>query len=337
MDLSAIQSALESARVDAWLFYDHHHRDPLAAAILGLPDHGLVSRRWYYVIPAAGRAAQARSPHRSRQAGLAPRLQRPFTPRGRNSSPASKPCSVPGNASPCSTPRATPSCTSPWSTRALSNCSASVGKEIVSSADLVSRFQAVLTEEQIDSHYAAQKLLDDILVQGFQTIGSRARAGDARHRIRNDGAGSARRWTAQASPPTTAPMSPSMRTAPIPITSPRAESSRPIRLRLVSAHRYLGARESARHLLVRHHLDRSRQSRANRTGTRRSSLSVATRAMPPLKQSAPPLPTEAIPSPDSKPTMRRARVIRNAGYAAVLHPSHRPQHRHRTPRQRRAP
>jgi Xaa-Pro dipeptidase len=52
----------------------------------------------------------------------------------------------------------------------------SMKKEIVSSADLVSLFQAVLTEEQIDSHYAAQRLLDEILVEGFQHIGSRARS-----------------------------------------------------------------------------------------------------------------------------------------------------------------
>jgi len=54
MDLNAIQSALREAGIEAWLFYDHHHRDPIAAGILGLPDHGLVSRRWYYVIPAEG-------------------------------------------------------------------------------------------------------------------------------------------------------------------------------------------------------------------------------------------------------------------------------------------
>jgi len=53
----------------------------------------------------------------------------------------------------------------------------SMGKEIVSSADLVSRFQAVLTEDQIDSHYTAQRALDDILIEGFQLIGSRARSG----------------------------------------------------------------------------------------------------------------------------------------------------------------
>src|SRR5580700_4153517 len=54
MDLNAIQSALREAGIEAWLFYDHHHRDPIAAGILGLPDHGLVSRRWYYVVPAEG-------------------------------------------------------------------------------------------------------------------------------------------------------------------------------------------------------------------------------------------------------------------------------------------
>jgi hypothetical protein len=30
MDLSAIQAALTDARLDGWLFYDHHYRDPLA-------------------------------------------------------------------------------------------------------------------------------------------------------------------------------------------------------------------------------------------------------------------------------------------------------------------
>jgi Xaa-Pro aminopeptidase len=53
----------------------------------------------------------------------------------------------------------------------------SMDKEIVSSANLVSRFQAVLTEEQIDSHYVAQKALDEILTEGFQYLGSRVRSG----------------------------------------------------------------------------------------------------------------------------------------------------------------
>ena len=38
MDLAAIQSALRERNIDAWLFYDHHHRDPIAYRVLGLPD-----------------------------------------------------------------------------------------------------------------------------------------------------------------------------------------------------------------------------------------------------------------------------------------------------------
>src|SRR4029077_9791986 len=54
MDLSAIQSALRERNIDAWLFYDHHHRDPIAYRVLGLPQGLMVNRRWFYVIPAKG-------------------------------------------------------------------------------------------------------------------------------------------------------------------------------------------------------------------------------------------------------------------------------------------
>ena len=38
MDLKAIQSALHERNIDAWLFYDHHHRDPIGYKVLGLPE-----------------------------------------------------------------------------------------------------------------------------------------------------------------------------------------------------------------------------------------------------------------------------------------------------------
>ena len=167
MDFDSIQSALRGAGVDAWLFYDHHHRDPLAAAILGLPDHGLVSRRWYYVIPAQGEPRK-----------LVHRIE------------SGKLDSLPGTKGVYSSwqelETGLDAMLGPWRRIAMQyspnnaimyvsmvdagtvELLRSMGKEIVSSADLVSRFQAVLTEEQIDSHYAAQKLLDDILTEGFQ-------------------------------------------------------------------------------------------------------------------------------------------------------------------------
>jgi len=175
MDLDSIQSALGSAGVDAWLFYDHHHRDPIAAGILGLPDHGLVSRRWYYVIPAQGEPRK-----------LVHRIE------------AGKLDSLPGSKGVYSSwqelEKGLDAMLGPWRRIAMQysprnaimyvsmvdagtvELLRSMKKEIVSSADLVSRFQAVLTEEQIDSHYAAQKLLDEILTEGFQQIGSRARS-----------------------------------------------------------------------------------------------------------------------------------------------------------------
>ena len=54
MDLKAIQSALHERNIDAWLFYDHHHRDPIAYKVLGLLEHSMVTRRWFYIIPREG-------------------------------------------------------------------------------------------------------------------------------------------------------------------------------------------------------------------------------------------------------------------------------------------
>ena len=51
----------------------------------------------------------------------------------------------------------------------------SLGKEIVSSADLVSYFQAVLSEEQIFSHTVAQVAIDRILAEGWKEMGRRLR------------------------------------------------------------------------------------------------------------------------------------------------------------------
>jgi Xaa-Pro dipeptidase len=177
MDLTAIQQALRETGIDAWLFYDHHHRDPIAAAILGLPDTGLVSRRWYYAIPAEGEPRK-----------LVHRIE------------SGKLDTLPGSKGAYSSwqelHRALDALLGPWKRIAMQYSPnndimyvsmvdagtveflRTLGKEIVSSADLVSRFQAVLTEEQVASHRAAQSALDEILVEGFQVIGSRARSGN---------------------------------------------------------------------------------------------------------------------------------------------------------------
>jgi Xaa-Pro aminopeptidase len=53
MDQTAIQAALRDAKLDGWLFYDHHRRDPIAYRVLGVAPP-MVTRRWYYLVPAEG-------------------------------------------------------------------------------------------------------------------------------------------------------------------------------------------------------------------------------------------------------------------------------------------
>jgi Xaa-Pro aminopeptidase len=50
-----------------------------------------------------------------------------------------------------------------------------LGKDIVSSADMVSQFEAVLSEEQVASHTVAQRAIDELLAEGWRQIGRRLR------------------------------------------------------------------------------------------------------------------------------------------------------------------
>jgi len=53
-DVKAIQAELRASKVDGWLFYDHHRRDPIANHILGISKDNMATRRWFYFIPAKG-------------------------------------------------------------------------------------------------------------------------------------------------------------------------------------------------------------------------------------------------------------------------------------------
>jgi Xaa-Pro aminopeptidase len=53
----------------------------------------------------------------------------------------------------------------------------SFGKEIISSANLVARFEATLTDAQMASHFKARDAIDKITAAFFQEVGHRARNG----------------------------------------------------------------------------------------------------------------------------------------------------------------
>ena len=54
MRLEQIQAALRDEGLDGWLFFDHHRRDPLAYRVLQFAPGSMVTRRWFYYIPADG-------------------------------------------------------------------------------------------------------------------------------------------------------------------------------------------------------------------------------------------------------------------------------------------
>jgi Xaa-Pro aminopeptidase len=57
MNLDDIQKSLREAKLDGWLFYDHHRRDPIAYRVLTI-NPVMCTRRWYYLIPAEGEPAK---------------------------------------------------------------------------------------------------------------------------------------------------------------------------------------------------------------------------------------------------------------------------------------
>jgi Xaa-Pro dipeptidase len=174
MQIEAIQDALREQGLDAWLFYDHHHRDPIAYSILGLPATAHVTRRWYYAVPAAGEPRKL--VHRIESG----RLDSLPGSKGVYSSWQELEIGLDAMLAPYQkiamqySPRNAIMYVSMLDAGTMEVLH-EMGKTIVSSADLVSRFEAVLTEAQIASHYEAQKAIDEILAEGFREIGRRVR------------------------------------------------------------------------------------------------------------------------------------------------------------------
>ncbi len=172
MNLSAIQSALREHHLDGWLFYDHHHRDPLAYRILSLDPQSFVSRRWFYFIPATGEPRKL--VHRIESGKLDPL---PGTPRHYSSwqeleQNLSELLSGATKIAMQYSPRNAIMYVSMVDAGTV-ELIRSLGKDVVSSADLVSLFEAILTDDQIATHYAAQQRLDRVLSAGWKHIADR--------------------------------------------------------------------------------------------------------------------------------------------------------------------
>jgi Xaa-Pro dipeptidase len=176
MNLPAIQQALRERNIDAWLFYDHHHRDPIAYRVLGLPNNLMVTRRWYYLIPAKGEPVKLvhkiESGHLDTLSGtkkqyagyqeLFDGLKQMLAPH-RDIAMQYSPNNFVFTIS--------------MVDAGTADTIRGLGKNIVSAADLIAQFEATLTDEQIKSHFAARDVIDAVTAEAFKEIGRRVSNG----------------------------------------------------------------------------------------------------------------------------------------------------------------
>jgi Xaa-Pro aminopeptidase len=176
MDLSAIQAALRERNIDAWLFYDHHHRDPIAYRVLGLPPGQMVTRRWFYLIPADGEPLKLVHKIEPGHLDTLPGSKRQYSgwqelfdqikvilANYRDIAMQYSPNNLVFTVS--------------LVDGGTIDLVRGLGKNVVSSCDLVALFEATLTDEQIKSHFAARDAIDGITATAFREIGRRIRNG----------------------------------------------------------------------------------------------------------------------------------------------------------------
>ena len=161
MDIHLIQSALRESDVDGWLFFDFRRSNPIAYGVLGLPSHGLVSRRWMYYLPREGEPVALTSAVESHVLSSLPGKQRVY----RTWQDYQQQLADMLKGARKVAMEYVPENGIPYISRVDAGTVELVrglGAEVVSSADIAQRFEAILTPAQIESHRQAGRALQRV-------------------------------------------------------------------------------------------------------------------------------------------------------------------------------
>jgi len=176
MELKEIQQALIDAGFDGWLFYDFHNRDMIAARILGMDTKRFASRRWFYYIPADGEPQKLVHRIEPWRCDNLPGAKHVYLPWQQQHAMLKN---MLGNAKKVAM-QYSPMNAIPYVSivdAGTVELVKSFGVDVVSSADLVSRFESHLDMKDMESHKEAGVVLQHVKDEAFREIARQIKAG----------------------------------------------------------------------------------------------------------------------------------------------------------------
>jgi len=172
-DIPGIQSDLRAAKLDGWLFYDFRGRDPIAQRILDLPE-GMRTRRWFYFVPAKG--TPKKLVHKIEAQSLAALPGETLYYAGQDELRKNV-GRILGRAKNVAM-QYSPKNAIPYVAMVDAGTVELVrgnGVKVMSSADLVQKYEACWSDEQLESHRSAGAAIDRIVREAFQYAGKNVR------------------------------------------------------------------------------------------------------------------------------------------------------------------
>jgi Xaa-Pro aminopeptidase len=179
LDVAAVQRALQQQGLDGWLWYDFQGANPIAQRMAGLGNGGhMASRRWFYLIPAAGEPRGLVHAIEKHNLDALPGTKTAYA--GRTQLESGLKHLLAGSKRIAM--EYSPNGAIPYVSRVDAGTIELVrgqGVEVVSSGDLVQEFEAHWSDEAIDSHRRASDKLYRIKDRAFEVVAKRVRDGVA--------------------------------------------------------------------------------------------------------------------------------------------------------------
>jgi Xaa-Pro aminopeptidase len=165
-DIPGIQSDLRAAKLDGWLFYDFRGRDPIAQRILDLPE-GMRTRRWFYFVPAKGTPKKLVHKIEAQSLAALPGESLFYAGQDELRKNVGKILGRAKNVAMQYSPKNAIPYVAMVDAGTIELVRGS-GVKVVSSADLVQKYEACWSDEQLESHRSAGAAIDRIVREAFQ-------------------------------------------------------------------------------------------------------------------------------------------------------------------------